>query len=150
MDTQPFYCSKCLSATRRSNLTRAWCSLKTDDGQKNGEDVRRFLKAVQAVADKWAEVKGGSGSFDRRLKLIDQLDIAPALSVPMDQFDDKLNRNRVRRELERLGLREVYPGSRGGFRAFVKDVAERIEGGMSSECIAQRLWNERPGKIKAA
>lgn len=115
-----------------------------------GEDVQRFLKAVQAVAERWEMVRSFSGSRENRLKKLDQLEIGTALSVPMDSYDDKLNRNRVKRELERLGVHNVFPGERGGFRAFVRAVTDGIDEGFTPEKIARQLWMARPGAIKAA
>lgn len=146
------YCPECRHRPARAfaRLRERVLQASSNNAQEGAEDLQRFLKAVEAVSTRWETVRSFSGSRENRLKKLDQLEIGAALGVTMDPYDDKLNRNRVKRELERLGVHEVFPGDRGGFRAFVKAVADGIDEGSSAEEVALRLWRERSGAKKAA
>lgn len=59
IDTQPFYCSKCLSNTRRSRISRAWLLEKGENGsgQKNGGAEKVRVKGKRGPKPKITEEK---------------------------------------------------------------------------------------------
>jgi hypothetical protein len=135
-----------LAATEARIRHQLGAAAQPQNGDVHADDerVRKFREAVDAVAEVWDVVKGGNGTVGHRLKKVDLLEIGAALGVPLDRDDDVKSRNRVTRKLKSLGAYDVYPAALGGSPAFVKAVAEAIEGGATRDEITLRLWKQHP------
>lgn len=93
-------CCKPCSARPADVIERlAQATIGNGNGKQRDDVLQKLLEAVGAVAVAWAQVRGGAGSLEHRLKKIDLLVIGSELGVPLDPYDDVKSRNRVTRKL---------------------------------------------------
>jgi hypothetical protein len=162
-DTQPFYCSNCLSATRRSSLTQAWRSLKVGNGQKNGgsgsrsqgrpqtDITKRIREAVKAVAAEWTLMKNNGKTCEQQAARITQSDLLPYLSSIKKKtgaYDQK--NKRLYSWFTKCRLRDMFPDVASPFDSFVQTVVAQLRDGVSEEKIASSLESRLNSALAAA
>jgi hypothetical protein len=136
-NTQPFYCSRCLSDSRSSRLKAAWDAGRAIE-LRESEDLRlALLEVIGAIVSVWEEERNQKRPYQEQLGKVTQAKVSGRIGGPT------ASPNLARERLTRRKVNEIFSGNRRWWDQLIEIIIPEIERGATVESIvfwlAQRL-----------